>query len=115
MEMRQRNLRFTPYDDARLIERADAANLSVPELCRSIVLRELNAIDAAAVLREEFDHAFKQLRQDAHTQRLEQFDQLTALRDSLTTSFDRLLVEITKAIPAPAKTTTGRGPSGNTF
>ena len=86
--MRQRQIRLEDYDDARLQARAELASVSAPQWIKSVVLRELNAIDSAAVLREEFEREIASMRAQNDRFEISLLEIVVALRDSLLGSLD---------------------------
>ena len=96
--MKQRLLRFTEHDDARLQARADAVGISSQSFARQIVLRELNGIDSATVVREELEreHAFMRSENERFQEQL--LEIVIALRDSLRNSQTELLEGFREAI-----------------
>ncbi len=96
--MRQRQVRFTEHDDARIEARADAAGVSVPKWMREVIKREINGIEPATVLREEFAREIAQIREENERFHDEMLQAFVALRDSLRQCQDALLDGFKEAI-----------------
>lgn len=89
--MKQRQIRLTEHDDKRLQARADTAGVTVPQWMREIVLRELNGIEPATVLRQEFARETAEIRAENERFQSQLIELLVAFRDSLRNSQTELL------------------------
>jgi len=96
--MKQRQIRLTDYDDARLQARADAAGTTVPKWVRELVIRELNGIEPATVLRQEFARETAEIRAENERFQSQLIELLVAFRDSLRNSQTELLDGFREAI-----------------
>lgn len=96
--MKQRQIRLTDYDDTRLVARANAAGVSVPQWMREIILRELNGIDPATVLRQEFARELGEIRAENDKCQNQLIEIVVALRDSVRNSQDQLLEGFREAV-----------------
>ena len=98
VSMKQRQIRLTEHDDKRLEARANAAGVSVPQWMRELILRELNGIEPATVLRQEFARETAEIRIENERYQTQIIELLVAFRDSLRNSQTELLEGFREAI-----------------
>lgn len=96
---RQRQVRFSPSDDARIEARADAMGMTVPAWMKSVLLRAIDDTDTADVVRVELRDARVQQEKQVADLKAFLFEALVGLGDRIRTSQVNFLQELVAQIP----------------